>query len=105
MRITAEDHRRMISRQGEGVPDNRALEDTVSRLIASTLGKEPGSVEPDDPLFSSQAGFDSFSLMELVLRLEDTFDLSIPDEDLDPDVFRSAKTIASYLRVRLDQVD
>lgn len=95
----------MTSRQGEDVPGTRALEDTVSRLIASTLGKEAGSVKPDDPLFSSQAGFDSFLLMELVLRLEDTFDLSIPDEDLDPDVFHSAKTIASYLRVRLDQVD
>jgi len=68
------------------------------------LGKKPGSVKPNDPLFSSQAGFDSISLIELVLRIEDTFDLSISDEDLDPDVFRSAKTIAFYLRVRLDQV-
>lgn len=94
----------MTSRQGNGVPGNRALEDTVSRLIATILGKKPGSVKPNDPLFSSQAGFDSISLIELVLRIEDTFDLSISDEDLDPDVFRSAKTIAFYLRVRLDQV-
>ncbi len=95
----------MISRQGGGVPSNGALEDTISRLIASTLGKELGSVKPDDPLFSSQAGFDSFSLMELVLRIEDTFDLSIPDEDLDPDIFHSAKTVASYLSVRLEHLD
>ena len=80
------------------------VEDTASRLVASTLGKEPGSVKPDDPLFSSQAGFDSFSLMELVLLLEDTFELSIPDQDLDPDVFHSVRTITSYLRVRLEQV-
>jgi acyl carrier protein len=89
----------MTSRQAGGV------EDTVAGLVASTLGKKPGSVRPDDPLFSSQAGFDSFSLMELVLRLEDTFELSIPDEALDPDIFHSVRTITAYLSVRLEQVD
>jgi acyl carrier protein len=82
-----------------------AVEDTVSRLVASTLGKKPGSVRPDGPLFSSQAGFDSFSLMELVLLLEDTFELSIPDQDLDPDIFHSVNTIVSYVQDRLDQRD
>jgi acyl carrier protein len=81
------------------------VEDTVARLVASTLGKKPGSVRLDDPLFSSQSGFDSFSLMELVLLLEDTFELSIPDEDLDPDIFYSARTITAYLSIRLEQVD
>ena len=81
------------------------MEDTVARLVASTLGKKPGSVTLDDPLFSSQSGFDSFSLMELVLLLEDTFDLGIPDEDLDPDIFHSVRTITSYLSVRLDRMD
>jgi acyl carrier protein len=85
----------MTSRQAGGVND------TLARLVASTLGKKPGSVRPDDPLFSSQAGFDSFSLMELVLLLEDTFELSIPDQDLDPDIFHSVNTIASYVQDRL----
>jgi acyl carrier protein len=89
----------MTSRQAGDV------EDTVARLVASTLGKKPGSVRPDDPLFSSQAGFDSFSLMELVLLIEDTFELSIPDEDLDPDIFHSVKTIVTYLHDRLGQTD
>jgi acyl carrier protein len=89
----------MTSRQAVGV------EDTVVRLVASTLGKKPGSVGPDDPLFSSKTGFDSFSLMELVLLLEDAFDLSIPDDDLDPDIFHSVRTITSYLSARIEQVD
>jgi acyl carrier protein len=89
----------MTSRQAGDV------EDTVARLVASTLGKKPGRVRPDDPLFSSQAGFDSFSLMELVLLIEDTFELSIPDEDLDSDIFHSVNTIASYVQGRLDQRD
>ena len=81
------------------------MEDTVAGLVASTLGKKPGNIKPDDPVFSSQAGFDSFSLMELVLLLEDTFELSIPDEDLDPDIFHSVNTIVSYVQDRLDQRD
>lgn len=95
----------MISGQKRTVTSQRTLENTVNQLVATTLGKKPGSVESDEPLLSSQTGFDSFSLMELVLHLEDTFDISIPDEDLDPDIFHSVKTIASYLYVRPEQRD
>lgn len=95
----------MTSNQRGGVPNPQVLEDVVTRLVTSALGEKRGSVEPDAPLFSSQAGFDSFSLMELVLRLEEAFSLSIPDEDLDPEVFQSVTTIVSYLRARLEGED
>ncbi len=90
----------MISTPGDGVQTDRALEDTVARLAALALGKKAAPFGPGDPLLSGEAGFDSVSLMEFVLRLEDTFGISIPDEDLDPDIFYSAKTIAAYLRAR-----
>ena len=89
-----------FGQQGE-IPSDRSLEDIIIGLVTSTLDKKPGSVGPEDALFSSRAGFDSFSLMELVLRLEDTFDLSIPDEDLDPDVFQSVRSIARYVKAQL----
>jgi acyl carrier protein len=95
----------MTSGQLGDVPSDQALEDTVTRLVTATLGKKSGIVKQDEPLLSSKVGFDSFSLMELVLRLEDTFDLSIPDEDLDPDIFHSVKTIVTYLHDRLRQTD
>ena len=86
-------------------PRHQALEDRVAQLVTAALGKKPGSVKPGDALFSGQSGFDSFSLMELVLRLEDSFGLRIPDEDLDPDIFHSIRTIAAYLQSRLEQRD
>ncbi len=92
----------MISTPGDGAQTDQILEDTVAHLAAFALGKKSGLIGPDDPLLSGEAGFDSISLMEFVLRLEDTFDVSIPDEDLDPDIFYSVKTIASYLRARLE---
>lgn len=86
-------------------PGHPDLEDTILQLAAVTLGIKLGKINPEAPLFSSQQGFDSFGLTEFVLRLEDTFGLNIPDEDLDPDIFYSVKTIASYLRIRLERRD
>jgi len=90
----------VISTPGDGVQTDQALEDAVAHVAAIALGKKPGLIGLDDPLLSGEAGFDSISLMEFVLRLEDTFGVNIPDEDLDPDIFYSVKTIASYLRAR-----
>jgi acyl carrier protein len=81
----------------------QALLEMINGLVAATLSKKVGVLKPDDRLFSDQAGFDSFSLMEFVLRLEDTFGISIPDEDLDPDIFHSIKTITAYVQTRLEQ--
>ena len=82
----------------------QAVKDTVMDLAMSTLGKKLARFKPDDPLFSGQTGFDSFSLMEFVLCLEEAFGIKIPDEDLDPDIFYSVKTIVAYVQHHLEQV-
>ena len=83
------------------LPDHEALTDTVLDLVATTVDVRRDQIRPDTPLFSSVERFDSFALLELVIRLERTFDLSIPDDDLDPEDFASAEAIASYLFARL----
>ena len=88
--------------QQETLSITQKLEDEVIELVTTTLGKKPNSIRPEDPLFSTQTGFDSFSLMEFVLRLEDTFGISIPDDHLDPDVFASVETIVTYIQTRLE---
>jgi len=87
------------------IPGQQDLEDTISRLVTSTLLKKSGNLKSDDELLSGKEDFDSFALMELVLRLEETFRINIPDEDLDPDIFHSVKTIVSYVQNRLGQGD
>ncbi len=81
------------------------LEETVMDLILSTLDRKSAGLKPDDPLFPSQARFDSFSLMEFMLRLEEAFGIHIPDEDLDPDIFQSVKTVVAYVQSRLEKAD
>jgi acyl carrier protein len=88
---------------GKHASSKGELIETVIHLIAMTLGNNGGKIKPETPLFSSHGVFDSVGLLEFVLRLEDTFSISIPDEDLDPDVFQSPQTIVTYLNSRLQQ--
>lgn len=92
----------MTSGQIEYVANPQLLGETVIKLVASTLNKKPKEIQPDVSLFSTKSGFDSFSLMEFVLQLEDTFDINIPDDDLDPDIFYSVTSIIEYLNTRLE---
>ncbi len=81
------------------------VEKTVVQLIASTLNRKVKEIKLTESLFSAKSGFDSFSLMEFVLQLEETFDINIPDDDLDPDIFDSVVSIVDYLRTRLETGD
>ena len=81
--------------------DDVLLQNTVLELVTLTLHKKQNEIQLTTPLFASDDGFDSFGLMELILRLEEAFELSIPDEHLDPDTFFSVETIKGYLRRRL----
>ena len=83
------------------IPNNQEIQDAVIGVVMSTLRKKSKNFGFDDPLLSSNGHFDSFSLMELVLHLEERFNIEIPDSDLDPDVFHSVNTITDYIRGRL----
>ncbi len=93
----------MPQKQIENITQDQSLEKTVTQLIVSTLNRKPDAIKASDPLFSTQDGFDSFSLMEFVLQLEETYNLSIPDDDLDLEIFYSVETIVAYLQSRLEQ--
>ena len=93
----------VIAMNEEHLPRKKELMETVINLATVTFDKKRAKIRPNTHLLSSQAGFDSVGLLEFVLRLEDTFGLSIPDEDLDPDIFYSPETIAAYLHTRLEQ--
>jgi acyl carrier protein len=93
----------MTPRFEETGNNSRDLEHTLTRLVSTTLGKSKKRLQPNALLISSSSDFDSFSLWELILRIEETFGIEIPDDDFDPSNFHSIATIASYLRCRLEQ--
>ena len=58
-------------------------EDTLTKLqniVGLQLGIEPSKVRPEAD-FSKELGADSLDVVELVMAIEEAFDIEIPDED------------------------
>jgi acyl carrier protein len=56
------------------------LEDRVSEIIAEQLGVSKEEVVPEAS-FIDDLGADSLDIVELVMAMEEEFDIEIPDED------------------------
>jgi acyl carrier protein len=81
----------------------QSVQEKVVELASTSLGRGLDTPGVDEPLYGTEAGFDSFSLLEFILRLEDEFGIAIPDEDLDPDIFRSINTVVAYVLRRIGE--
>ncbi|MEW6544520.1 MAG: acyl carrier protein [Nitrospirota bacterium] len=57
-----------------------AIEERVKKIIAEQLGVEEDEVTPEAK-FVDDLGADSLDTVELVMALEEEFDIEIPDED------------------------
>lgn len=59
-----------------------AIKDRVIALIIENLDVDPKDLAPEAK-FIDDLGISSMDLWELVLVMEDEFDLEVPDEDLE----------------------
>jgi acyl carrier protein len=59
-----------------------SIKDRVIELILEHLDVDPNAVMPEAK-FIDDLGVSSMDLWELVLVMEDEFDLEVPDEDLE----------------------
>jgi acyl carrier protein len=57
-----------------------SLEERVKEIIVEQLGVDASEVTPDAS-FINDLGADSLDTVELVMALEEEFDLEIPDEE------------------------
>jgi acyl carrier protein len=79
--------------------ENLVLE--LKNLIINTLKLEdvtPGNIEDDAPLFGEGLGLDSIDALELVVALEKTYGVFIPDSEVGKKVFRSVNALAEFVR-------
>jgi acyl carrier protein len=74
--------------------DVSALRHRIARLFAEHLHVDDASFDTD--LLESGI-LDSLQFVELLLRLEKDFGLTISPEDLEIDFFRSIDTIAAFV--------
>jgi len=73
---------------------------TIERYIATQILKQPDhKIEAESPLLSSGL-IDSFSLMDLALFVEDTFDVRIEDTELNANTFDNLTQLAALIEAR-----
>ena len=71
-----------------------AVQNKVIKIIEEQLGVDPERVKPEAS-FIDDLGADSLDIVELVMAMEEEFDIEIPDEDAEK--LRTVQDVLKYL--------
>lgn len=71
-----------------------AIHPKVKDIIVEQLGVDPDKVKAEAS-FIDDLGADSLDIVELVMAMEEEFDIEIPDEDAEK--LKTVQDVASYL--------
>jgi len=82
-------------------PDRVQVERLITGAISAAFAIGEHEIKADSFLLTGAKAFSSFSLLELILRLEDVFQIEIPDDQLDRDRFNTLASIADYVEQRI----
>jgi acyl carrier protein len=83
-------------------PNDAVLRDRVKTMIVqcARLKIQPSELKDDWPLFDREMGMglDSIDVLELVVNIEKTFGVQIPDREVGQKVLQSVNTIVEHLK-------
>ena len=71
-----------------------AVQEKVKSIIVEQLGVDPEKVKLESK-FIEDLGADSLDIVELVMAMEEEFDIEIPDEDAEK--LKTVNDVQSYL--------
>ncbi|MDP2600842.1 MAG: acyl carrier protein [Deltaproteobacteria bacterium] len=74
-----------------------ALEEKVFQIIAEQLGISEDEIQPDAS-FSDDLGADSLDVVELIMALEEEFEIEVPDADAEK--LDNVQKLINYLEAR-----
>jgi acyl carrier protein len=78
------------------------IEEQVRQYIADNfLFSEDGYQLSDDVSFLEEGIVDSTGVLELVMFVEETFDVTVEDEEIVPENFDSVSRLAAYIRRKI----
>jgi len=84
------------------VPD-KSIEQTVKELMVERLFLKIAPEQiADDTEIMEELGVDSVSVFEIVVGLEESFGISFGDDEFRIETFRTPKSIADYVRRKLE---
>lgn len=71
----------------------------IRTLVAEQLGVDPTEIQPSANILDD-LGADSLDVVELVMAIEDEFDIEVPDEDAES--IRTIADVERYVAARVD---
>jgi len=74
--------------------DRNEIFNKIKDIVVEELGISPDKVT-EDARFIEDLGADSIGVMELVMKMEEEFDLKIPDEDIEK--LRTVGDVINYI--------
>lgn len=79
--------------------DRDALRQQVKELLATGLRLEvgPDQITNDGAIFGEGLGLDSIDALELVVLVEEQFNVAIPDEDAGRQAFASVNALVDFI--------
>ena len=87
-----------MQNQAEQAPKGQETLDTLKALVITTtrLKIAPAEIRDNANLFDD-CGLDSTSVVDLVFAIEEAFDINIPEEEIDAELFQSIKKLAEFI--------
>ncbi len=76
---------------------SEAIVDRIKGIIVDQLNVSPEEVTPEAS-FIEDLGADSLDIVELIMALEEEYDLEIPDEDAEK--IQTVNDVTSYIQSR-----
>lgn len=76
-----------------------SVEEKVKNIIVEQLGVDMESVTPEAS-FIDDLGADSLDIVELVMTMEEEFDLEIPDEDAEK--IKTVNDVTNYIKAKVN---
>jgi len=83
----------------EGTPAMSSIQEKVYEIIERKLSVNPEQITPEAS-FTDDLGADSLDTVELVMDLEEVFNITIPEEDQEK--LRTVQDAIDYLESHLD---
>lgn len=74
---------------------------TSKIIIEFIMNKSSANDLTEDTLLLTTGFLDSFSMMELIIFIEERFEISFTDEELNPEVFSSVRNINNVITEKL----
>ena len=80
--------------------DRATLKLKLKELLISGLRLQdvtPADIADDQPIFVDGLGLDSIDALELVVLIEEHFDVAVPDEEIGKQAFASIDALADFV--------